>query len=237
MKVKYIITAIILPAVIQTSSCKLIEEAGCDSFENVKYYQQNTINGMPAGTMVLNIQGSAVRNYPSGLSYILSEYNYYRELYMYECDINAGIDTDLTDYYHEITEWYGEQLISCYKISEQLLLQFNGVSDFRILLRPVDPSSSEPDSLILSISDLTVAYIGTEITLNQSTPGRRFDIEYNGSFYTSMEAGSSLKLKIGNIRPAGEITQVEIISGSILYNDAGNMESVSISGFMNAYRD
>ncbi len=234
---KYIMAAIILPLLIQTSSCKLIEEAGCDSFDNVKYYQQNTINGMPAGTMVLNVQGSAVRSYPSDLSYILSEYNYYRELYMYECDINAGIDTDMTDYYHDLTAWYADQLISYYKLSERLLLQFDGVSVFRILLRPVDPSSSEPDALLLSITDLTVVDIGTEITLNLATPGRRFDIEYNGSFYTSMEAGSSLKLKIGNIRPTGEITQVEIISGSILYNDAGNMESVSISGFMNAYKD
>ncbi len=217
-------------------ACSDSNTAVCDSFNNVEYFKQWTADGIPYGTMVLNVQGCNLRNYSDELPYILYQYDYWKNLYLYECDINGGYDEDLTEYYHELTSYYGGQLILKYKISKNLILEFNGVNDFKIILSSIDPLSSEPDKVLLEITDLTAGDIGMEITLNASSINRKFYLDYGGDIFSSLETGSSLKIIINNIRPAGQITQVEILPGSILFNDAGNLESVSIQGYLNAKR-
>jgi hypothetical protein len=223
-------------ALLMITSCSNDDDITCDSFNDVKKLQQNTINGMPTGSMVLNVQGTGVRNYQTDLPFILSQFNYMKNLYFYECDTNSGFDEDLTDYYHEAARYYAGILMIQYIAAKSLILEFDGVSNFRLLLRPVDPSSTEPDVLLLSITDLIAGDIGVEITLDVTTVNRRFDVDYESYIFTSAEAGSSLKVKIHSIRPVGQITQVELIAGSILFNDTGNLESVSIGGVLNAYR-
>jgi len=235
MKIKYYLI-LIVSLLLSVSTCSNEDDITCDNFSDVQSLQQNTINGVPAGTMVLNVSGTELRNYSANLPYRLSQFNYAKSLYLYECDKNKGYDKDLMDYNYETARYYAWLLMNYYQVSKNLILEFNGVSNFRIFLRAVDPSSTEPDAVILSITDLTAGDIGVEITLDAATANRRFSIGYESCNFTSFEAGSSLKLKIHSIRPVGEITQVELIAGSILFNDTGNLESVSIGGVLNAYR-
>jgi hypothetical protein len=88
----------------------------------------------------------------------------------------------------------------------------------------------------LTITDLTAFDIGTDITLNDTTANRIFRIDHSSDLFSSIESGSSLKMKIHSIRPVGQSTEVEIQGPGILFNDAGNMESVIIEGTVSAYR-
>ncbi len=226
------------------SGCGIDDDEGCESFDEVTALQKNTDNGIPRGYYRFIINGSLVESYPSNLPAVLSGFSYWRSLYRYYCENHRGaryydgyryrsdLDDALENAYH-----YGLQLQLLYRNSWNVILSFDGVSNFTITRSRVDPDSTVMPFSFLTITDLTAFDIGTDITLNDTTANRIFRIDHSSDLFSSIESGSSLKMKIHSIRPVGQSTEVEIQGPGILFNDAGNMESVIIEGTVSAYRE
>jgi hypothetical protein len=218
------------------ASCSSTDDERCDDFSDVARYQSNTLNGIPYGAMSLNVQGTMTGNYSPELVLVLSRYHLWKSMYIEACGNDLNSD-DEVKYYHGNARYYANQLIAIYRTARNVILEFDGVSSFAVTLRPVDPDSVQPDTVLISITDLLPGDIGVEITLDSAAVNRLFIAEHQGALYSSLEAGSALKMKILNIRPVNEITAVEVNASSILFDDTGNMESVSIGGSINAWRE
>ena len=228
-----------------TTSCGEIIEEECDDFISVQRMMENTANGIPRGYYQLVVEGDILRNYPSNLLPTLNNYLYWRDLYWYYCRDDDAYYRDDYYYYgtygydrlfHDNALYYANLLLGYYRQAFHLYLDFDGVSSFAITTEPVDPGSSVIPFTMLSITDLGVGDINVNITHNSITTSRSFRLEYGEDLFASLETGSSLKLYIHNIHPVGENTLVDVISLSTLFNDTGNMESVSIEGSMNPER-
>ncbi len=217
-------------------SCSNDNDRNCDGFSDVLYYQQRTDNGVPYGYMSLTVQGSPIKSYDASLPLILARYNLWKSMYLESCGNDTYTD-DEVKYYYANARYYANQLIAQYITAKNVILEFDGVSAFAITLSPVNPYSAEPEFVLLQITDLTPGDIGVEVTLNNASVNRNLTVDYDTALFSSLEAGSSVKIKINSIRPPGELTYTEIIPPSIIFNDSGNMESVSISGSVNARRE
>lgn len=217
-------------------SCSNDDGRNCDDFEDVTFYQQRTDNGVPYGYMNITVQGSPLRSYDASLPLMLARFNQWKSMYREACGNDLYTD-DEVKYYYENARYYANQLIAQYRTAKNVILEFDGVSDFTVTLKPVDPDSAAPDFIFLQISDLVPGDIGVEITLDSTKTNRKLIIDFESDIYNSLESGSTVKIKISSIRPSGELTYTEIISPSVIFNDSGNMESVSISGSINAWRE
>ncbi|HQP50212.1 MAG TPA: hypothetical protein PKX12_15915 [Spirochaetota bacterium] len=227
---------------ISACSCSMDdEEQDCEQYSDINRYIKATKEGIPWGFLYLITDGKPVRNYSAELPAVYVEFIYWRDQYWRICNgnyQNSQYNNYYSDreYYRFHTDNYARMLKGLYMNAFNLLLHFDGISTLTVTMEPVDPDSTAPPFTLLNITDLTAADIGTDITLDSTSVNRLFRIEYNGELYGSLETGSSLKMNIKSIRPAGEITQIEIKSGSILFNETGNLESVHVEGNINAWR-
>ncbi len=217
-------------------SCSNDNDRNCDDFSDVLYYQQRTDNGVPYGYMSLTVQGSPIKSYDASLPLILARYNLWKSMYLESCGNDLYTD-DEVKYYYANARYYANQLIAQYRTAKNVILEFDGVSMFTVRLSPVNPDSAIPDFVLLKITDLVPGDIGVEITLDSTKTNRKLIIDFKSDIYNSLESGSSVIIKINSIRPSEELTYTEFISPSIIFNDSGNMESVNISGNLNAWRE
>ncbi|MFC1671208.1 hypothetical protein ACFL20_12525 [Spirochaetota bacterium] len=230
---KSIFIIIILCALTSFASCGLFEDDACEDFEELRILQERTINGLPMGSMTLYIMGDVIKGYPSDLITLLNDFNYWYDLYNYECE-EYGISDK---WYLEEAEYYSNILEGYYREAKNVILEFDGSSNFLIKLVPVDINSTVPEFNLLSITDLAPGDINTEITLDSSSANRNLRIEYKSDVFSSLEAGSSAKITIHNIRPVGQMVLVDINATTTLFKEGGSMESISFDGSIYAYRE
>ncbi len=239
---KYFLATLILAFC--SVSCVEFEEE-CDEFTEVHRLMEGTENGIPQGNFAFTIQGRSLRNYNPKLIPTLNNFLYWRDLYWYYCKKDKRYYRSDYYYYHptgfygryyENALYYSLLLSGYYREAHHLFLDFDGISNFTVSMAPVDPDSTALTFTLLIISDLDVTDIGNEKVLDSTTADRSFRVEFQNDIFGSLMAGSSLKLTIHNIRPIGQSTLVDLGQSSILFNEAGNSESVSIKGSMNPMR-
>lgn len=125
--------------------------------------------------------------------------------------------------YNSFLQYDGNEKMEVYS---ETVLQYSNPTN------PKSPISSSP--IYLKIENLTSSDMGTAMALSSTSEGKLFSIDYSGKRYSTEYSSSNLNVTITNIPSVGNTTNITI-SGTI-YQSNDSLESLIISGTINAYR-
>lgn len=223
-----------------------IDSSG-DAESDLQFPPPATDDGYLYGDFSLTVNGDPVQSSPAAKNYtyyvLEGTFNlpavvdrYYKCCSLYE--EHAG-NSGYGHYYLDCANYIMEILNrDFYPYSSNTILSYTSGSGMNtIKVESVGVlDNSVIDRIELVVNNLQVTDFNTELTLNSSTPDRFLIFTYkNGTKFSSLMAGSSVKVVIGNLSMENDTTTITINS-STLFISTGGLESISLQGTLNAYR-